>query len=183
MDGSFAIENRTGEPGVAGTDAAGLSRESFVLCGREKNWGLPSDGSALRGAGAGLWAADGNRGSTTAGQRTGHHAGGQSLVGIAGVRQGQRARLSARVVDDTAAGTSRTRARTGGGVRMSRQAGPRHRVQDTRPGGNQTAQGALLSGTSRRRVRAEDGGGSVRLSRGPGPEKGCQIQQTRRSEE
>ena len=31
--------------------------------------------------------------------------------------------------------------------------------------------GALLSGTSRRRVRAENGGGSVRLSRGPGPEK------------
>src|SRR3979490_3276490 len=91
----------------------------------------------------------------------------------------QRARLSARVVDDTVAGTSRTRARTGGGARMSRQAGPRHSVQDTRPGGNQTAQGALLSGTSRRRVRAEDGGGSVRLSRGPGPEKGCQIQQTR----
>src|SRR5450432_2094637 len=33
-------------------------------------------------------------------------------------------------------------------------------------------QGALLSGTPRCRVRAEDGGGSVRLSRGPGPEKG-----------
>ena len=29
------------------------------------------------------------------GQRTGHHAGGQSLVGVAGVRQGQGARLSA----------------------------------------------------------------------------------------
>src|SRR6267142_1806860 len=54
---------------------------------------------------------------------------------------------------------------------MSRQAGSRHGVQDTRPGGNQTAQGALLSGTPRCRVRAEDGGGSVRLSRGPGPEK------------
>src|SRR3982074_197351 len=40
----------------------------------------------------------------------------------------QRARLSARVVDDTAAGMSRTRARTGGGARMSRQAGPRHSV-------------------------------------------------------
>jgi hypothetical protein len=33
----------------------------------------------------------------------------------------------------------------------------------------------VLSGTSRRRVRAEDGGGSVRLSRGPGAEEGCQI--------
>src|SRR6266576_5844925 len=65
------------------------------LCGKAKSWGPPSDGSALRGAGAGLWAAGGDRGSTTAGQRTGHHAGGQSLVGVAGVRQGQGARLSA----------------------------------------------------------------------------------------
>src|SRR5216684_7640857 len=95
IDGSFAVANRAGEPGIAGTDAAGLSQESFVLCGRAKSWGPPSDGSALRGAGAGLWAAGGDRGPTTAGQRTGHHAGGQSLVGVFGVRQGQGARLSA----------------------------------------------------------------------------------------
>src|SRR3954470_18834444 len=55
---------------------------------------------------------------------------------------------------------------------MSRQAGSRHGVQDPRPGGNQAAQGALLSGTSRCRVRAEDGRGSVRLSRGPDSEEG-----------
>src|SRR5258705_9206387 len=75
--------NRAGEPGIAGADAAGLSRESFVLCGGAKSWGSPSNGSALRGAGAGLWAAGGDRGSATAGQRTSHHAGGQSLVGVA----------------------------------------------------------------------------------------------------
>ena len=46
-----------------------------------------------------------------------------------------------------------------------------HGVQDPRPGGNQAAQGSLLSGTSRCRVRAEDGRGSVRLSRGPGSER------------
>src|SRR6185295_13183961 len=73
-------------------------------------------------------------------------------------------------MDDAAFGTSRTRARPDGGARMSRQAGSRHGVQDPRPGGNQAAQGALLSGTSRCRVRAEDGRGSVRLSRGPGSE-------------
>src|SRR5260370_32425437 len=94
MGGSIAIENRGGEPGIAGADAAGLSQEFFVLCGRAKSWGPPSDGSALRGAGAGLWAAGGHRGSTAAGQRTGHHAGGQSLVGVAVVRQGQGARLT-----------------------------------------------------------------------------------------
>src|ERR1700675_321637 len=57
IDGSFAVANRAGEPGIAGTDAAGLSRESFVLCGGAKSWGSPSNGSALRGAGVGLWAA------------------------------------------------------------------------------------------------------------------------------
>src|SRR3977135_1632501 len=34
----------------------------------------------------------------------------------------------------------------------SREAGPGHGVQDPRPAGNQAAQGALLSGTSRRRI-------------------------------
>src|SRR6476660_4670228 len=55
---------------------------------------------------------------------------------------------------------------------MSRPSGPGHAVQDPRPRGHQAAQGALLLGTTRRRVRAEDGAGSVCLPRGPGPEKG-----------
>src|ERR1700723_3237986 len=54
---------------------------------------------------------------------------------------------------------------------MSRPSGSRHRVQASRSRGNQAAQGALLSGTPRRRVRAQDGGSSVCLPRGPGPEK------------
>ena len=82
------------------------------------------------------------------------HAGGQGLVGVFGVRQGQGAWLSARAVDDAAFGPSCARARTGGGSRMSRPAGPGHGVQDPRPGGHQAAQGALLSGTPRRRVRS-----------------------------
>ena len=39
-------------------------------------------------------------------------------------------------------------------------------------GQEDSAQGALLLGTARHRVRAEDGAGSVCLPRGPGPEKG-----------
>ena len=66
----------------------------------------------------------------------------------------------------------RARTRTGRRARMSRQTGTGNGVQDTRPRGNQAAEGTVLSGTSRRRVRAEDGGGSERLPRGPGPEKG-----------
>src|SRR6476646_1872088 len=53
-----------------------------------------------------------------------------------------------------------------------RPSGPGHGVQVPRPRGHQAAQGALLLGTTRRRVRAEDGAGSVCLPRGPGPEKG-----------
>src|SRR5258708_7627152 len=41
------------------------------------------------------------------------------------------------------------RPRPGQWARMSRQAGPRHGVQDPRAGGDQTAQGSLLSGTPR----------------------------------
>ena len=63
------------------------------------------------------------------------------------------------------------RARTGGGSPMSRPSSSRHRVQASRSRGNQAAQGALLSGTPRRRVRAQDGGSSVCLPRGPGPGK------------
>src|SRR3981081_1446043 len=54
---------------------------------------------------------------------------------------------------------------------MPRQPGAGHGVQDLRPREHQAAQSALLPGKPRRRVRAEDGGGSVCLSRGPGPEK------------
>ena len=66
-----------------------------------------------------------------------------------------------RAVDDAAFGPSCARAWTGGGARMSRPSGPGHGVQDPRPRGHQAAQGALLLGTARRRVRAEDGTGSV----------------------
>src|SRR5258708_35969233 len=54
---------------------------------------------------------------------------------------------------------------------MSRRSGSGQGVQVSRTGENQAAQGELLSGTPRRRVRGEDGGGSVYLSRGPAPEK------------
>ena len=60
-DGSFAVANRTGEPGGAGADAARLSGEPVVFCGGTKTWRPSSDGPALRRAGAGLWAVGGAR--------------------------------------------------------------------------------------------------------------------------
>src|SRR6266568_8394581 len=73
------------------------------------------------------------------GKEPNDYAGGKGLAGVAGVRQGQGPRLSPRVVDDASFGAPRARARGGGGTRMSRQSCPRHGVQDSRPGGNQTA--------------------------------------------
>ena len=83
------------------------------------------------------------------GQGADDHAGGQGLVGIFGLRQGQGARLSARTVDDTAFGPiMRASVDRRPGHALSRQAGSRHRVQASRSRGNQAAQGALLSGTA-----------------------------------
>src|SRR5258706_134271 len=169
--GSFAVEDRAGEPGIAGGDAARLSRAPVVFRGRAKTWCASSDGPALRRAGGGVRRAGSTRRPAATGQGAGDHAGGQGLAGVFGVRQGQGARSSARVVDDTTAGAPCRRAWPAGGTGWFRQSGPGQGVQAPRQGGNQAAQGALLSGTPRRRVRAEDGGGSVYLSRGPGPEK------------
>src|SRR6202163_1140900 len=101
-----------------------------------------------------------------------YYPGSQGLAGLGGLRKGPRSRLTPPIVDDASAGAPCARAWRGGGTQMSRQPCPRLGVQDSRSRGSQTPQGALLSGTPRCRIRAEDGGGSVSLSRGPGPEKG-----------
>src|SRR4029077_20847939 len=49
-DGSVAVADRTGRPGVAGSDAARLSGEAIVLCRGTKTWRASSDGAALRRA-------------------------------------------------------------------------------------------------------------------------------------
>jgi len=166
-------------PGIAGTDAAGLSRESFVLCGGAKSWGPSSDGSALRGAGAGLWAAGSDRGSTTAGQRTSHHTGGQAwLVSLAcdkAKEHGYPHELWTRGCWPR----QRPRALDDGGARMSRQAGPRHGVQDTRPGGNQTDKVRYYLERRDAEFEQKMAEVSVRLPRGPGSEKSrCQVAQS-----
>ena len=57
-------------------------------------------------------------------------------------------------------------------ARVFGQSGSGHGVQDPWQRGNQAAQGALLPGKSRRRVRTEHGRGAVRLSSSRDPEKG-----------
>src|SRR5947207_15643221 len=106
-----ALSRSRTEPGVAGSDAAGLPRGPVVLCRGTKTWRASSDGPALHRAGGGLRRTGGTRRPTAAGQGAGDHAGGQGLAGVFGVRQGQGAWLSARVVDDAAAGPPCARAR------------------------------------------------------------------------
>jgi hypothetical protein len=113
-------------------------KPSFCAVG-EKLRDASSDGATLRRTGAGLWRLAALDDRPRPSRRK------PRPVGVAGVRQGQGARLCARIMDDTAFGPPRARARTGGGARMPRPPGARHGVQDPRPRGNQAAQGALLS--------------------------------------
>ena len=90
-------------------------KPSFFAVGRRLRR-ASSDGPALRRAGRRQWRTGGPRRPTATGQGADDHAGSQGLAGVAGVRQGQGARLSARVVDDAAVGPACARARTGGGA-------------------------------------------------------------------
>ena len=122
--------------GIAGGDAARLSRAAVVFRGWAKTWCASSDGPALRRAGGGVRRAGSPRRSAATRQGADDHAGSQGLAGVFGVRQGQAARLSARVVDDPAAGTPCPRAWTAGRTPLSRPSGSGHGVQASRPGGN-----------------------------------------------
>jgi hypothetical protein len=79
---------------------------------------------------------------------------------------GQGTRLSPRIVDDAASGSPRARAWTRRRAHLPGQAGSGHGVQDPQRARGEAAQSALLPRTPRSGVQAEDGGGSVRLSRG-----------------
>ena len=99
------VANGTGEPGRAGADAAGLSGRPVFLCGGSSLGSASSDRPALRRAGARpmvRW-----RRSMIVprpGQGADDHGRGQDLAGGAGVSEGQGTGLSARAVDDAAAG-------------------------------------------------------------------------------
>ena len=161
--------------GIAGADAVGLSRESFVLCGGAKSVGVHHQRfQRCVERGDGLWAAGGHRGSTTAGQRTGQsrrrpkpgwcrwHATRPRSTAIR-MSCGRRGfwRVTHASTDRTSGHECLARLVQGTVCKILGQ----EKSSRTRC--------ALLSGTSRCRVRAEDGGGSVRLSaRGdPGSEK------------
>jgi len=155
--------NRAGEPGIAGADAAGLSRESFVLCGGAKSWGSPSDGfSAALERALAYWAA-GRR------SRIGHDRAKKPVItpeakSLVGVRwRATRPRSTAIRMNCGRRGLlARPRSRGTDrrwGHESLAQAGFKATVcKDPRPGGNQAAQGALLSGNvAMAEFRAEDG--------------------------
>src|SRR6516225_8329103 len=96
----------------------------------------------------------------------------KTWLGVVGVSEGKGIGLSARTLEDTAFGQPRSRAWTGGGACVLRQAGPGHGLQDPRPGGRQAAQSALLPGTPRSRLCGKDGRSAVRLSQGQTFEEG-----------
>src|SRR5712672_310040 len=84
-----AIANRTGKPGRAGADIAGLSGRPVVFCGRSGAGSASSDRPALRRARRGRRPAGCARRSPSPGQGTDDHAGGQGMAGVAGVPEGK----------------------------------------------------------------------------------------------
>ena len=80
----------------------------------------------------------------------------------------KEAGISARALDNAAAGASRQGERRDGRTSLPDAPRSRHGLQDPRPTRSAAAQGPLLSRTPRRGLRAEDGGSAVRLSRGRG---------------
>jgi len=127
----------------------------LVMCGGAKEWGSPSNGLELRGAGHGLWAlAAIGIGHGRAKEAGTSRRRPKPVVSLAG-RQGQGARAIPMSRWTTRLWTPRTRARPRGGARMSRQAGSRHGVQDPRPGGNSSMTQGRTILARRVRVRAK----------------------------
>jgi len=94
------------------------------------------------------------------------HRRGQGMGCGSRLPQGQRTRLSSRIVDDATSRPPCAGARTGGRASLPRQTGSGHVVQHPQRAGDQAAQSPLLPGTPRPGVQRKDGGCSVRLSRG-----------------
>ena len=94
------------------------------------------------------------------------------FVARSGLPQSQGFGLSARSVDDAAAGRTRARTRSGGRICLSGPSRPGNLVQDIGRAGGQAAQDARLSRTPRSRFRREDGRSPERLSRGRAVETG-----------
>ena len=90
------------------------------------------------------------------------------MGGVAGLPEAQGGGISARALDNAAAGASHQGERRDGRTSLPDAPRSRHGLQDPRPTRSAAAQGPLLSRTPRRGLRAEDGRGPVRLSRGRG---------------
>src|SRR5512136_2228642 len=90
---------------------------------------------------------------------------------VAGLPEGKGIGLSARIVDDAASRPPRSRAWTGAGTCVLGQPGAGHGLQDSRSGGGEAAQGALLPGAARSRVCGKNGRSAVRLSQGEAAEE------------
>ena len=181
IEASTALSRSWTEPAGRVSRAAMLlsaigKKPSFFAVGRRLGVHHHRDGAMPRRASHGLWRACGTwMTDRDLGKEPTIHAGGQGLACIFGLRQGQ--------------GATAKRMNCGrhGFWPAMRESADRRRVTNVSPvwlkapcasfsvKRKSSRQGALPSGTPRRRVRAQDGGSSVCLPRGPGPEKSrCQ---------
>ena len=178
-DGSVAVADRTGRPGVAGSDAARRYREkpSFFAVGRRLGVHHQTVQRCVERAMAYVarlrhLVTDRDRAKSRRSRRRprpGWYLWPATRPRSTGFYPHElwTTRLSAR--------HARERGPAAGHQCLA-PSGSRHRVQASRSRGNQAAQGALLLWNRRdAEFEPEDGGSSVCLPRGPGPEKSrCQ---------
>jgi hypothetical protein len=102
---------------LSSPNAVGISGRSVVLRSWCRFGCAPSDGAALRGAGDDGRCAGSAGGQGTTGSGASDHTTGAGVADRSGLPQGQGVGLSARGVDDAAAGAARARARAVGRAR------------------------------------------------------------------
>src|SRR6202522_307880 len=148
----LACANGTGEPRPAGVHLVDLSREAVALCDRASHRGDAPDSRAMFATGAQVWRHGGSPRQSASRARADHHQPSAHVRRRSGLPQAEGFWLSARSVDDPAAGRARARAGCGCRIRLSGPSRPGNFVQDIGRARSQTAQTAILPRTPRSRL-------------------------------
>src|ERR1700722_13179999 len=125
----LAFANGTGEPRPAGVHLVDLSREAVALCDRASHRGDAPDSRAMFATGAQVRRHGGPRRQSASRARADHHQPSAPFLRRSGLPQAEGFWLSARSVDDPAAGRARARAGCGCRIRLSGPSRPGNFVQ------------------------------------------------------
>src|SRR5215469_1292943 len=128
--GNFSVSNRADEPCRTGTDYPGLFGGAIGVRSGADDWGDAADREPLPQASSRTGSDRGAGRSAACRTRPGHHGRGEDLAGGVGVPEAQRAGLSSRAVDHSAARRACPSTRPAGRASQPRETGPRDGLQD-----------------------------------------------------